>query len=379
MIKEHLFTISDPDAWRKYLPEQRSVFGSLGYARICYAFRNMSPRLYVLASAESAISYPLLFRSLEDLPFRGEVVGRWDSVTPDFTGPVASGIDTELHAAFPAFRDARFKSEGVIAEFGHLHPWSEAKTILKDGCDYNRDIVWVDTHVSPENLWHEHVAPACRRSIKRAEREAVRVFTASNEDHVREFHRLYTHTMSRNQAVSPYYFSYEFFRAFREELPENSRFFLAEYRDQIVSGCLCLHDDSNAFYFLAGTDVAFQHVRPANAVIWALIRWAHSEGKARLILGAGYRPDDGVFHFKSNFSRLRQPFFIYKRIHLRHDYATLEQRYREFSGLTAEEINYFPVYRHCSSASEVPKSGLALAETKWEPAQRSNVTTVVSG
>ena len=346
MIREHFLTTAEQDAWRKYLPASRSVFGSLGYARICQAFRSASPRLYVLESGEAAISYPLLFRSLADLPFRAETRARWDATTPDFTGPLMSGRGSDLAATFLNLRNALFEKERVVAEFAHLHPWSQAQTVLEEGCDYNRDIVWVDTSLSPEDLWRDHLKLQCRQKIKQAEREGVRIIAASGNDHVREFYRVYRHTMERNHAEAGYYFSYEFFRAFGEELPENSRIVLAEYRNQIVAGTLCLYDDNDAFYFLTGTDAAFQHVRPTNAVVWGLIRWAHETGKKRLVLGGGYRSNDGIFGFKSAFSRFRQPFYTYKRIHLKWDYALLEQQHRRHGNLNGDPISYFPTYRY---------------------------------
>ena len=280
MIKDHFFTPADRDEWRNYLPASRSVFGSLGYARICQAFRSAAPRLYVVESGEAAIAYPLLLRSLNDLPFQVETSARWDATTPDFTGPMMTGSAPELAAAFPNLRNALFTREGIVAEFAHLHPWSQARIILDEGCDYNRDIVWVDTSLSPEVLWRDHVKPQCRHKIKQAEREGVRIIIASSDNDIREFHRVYSHTMERNGADANYYFSYEFFRAFHEELPENSRFVLAEYRDQIVAGSLCLYDDTDAFYFLTGADAAFRHVRPTNAVVWEIMRWAHETGRS---------------------------------------------------------------------------------------------------
>jgi hypothetical protein len=361
-MREHFLTIAEPEAWRKYLPARRSVFGSLGYARICRAFRSVSPRLYVVESAEAAICYPLQFRALADLPFRVDTKAKWDTITPNFTGPLVSGSESDIAAAFPDLRNALFEEECVVAEFAHLHPWSQARALLGEGCDYDRDIVWVDTSLSPEDLWRDHVEHACRKKIKQAERGGVRILTASSDDHIREFYRVYRHTMERNEAEASYYLSYEFFRAFREELPENSRFVLAEYRDRIVGVTLCLHDDNDAFCLFGGADAAFHHVRPTNAVFWDLIRWAHETGKKRLTLGGGYRSnDDGIFRFKAGFSRLRQPFYIYKYVHLPQEYAALERRYREVSGWATEDIGYFPIYRHraaagnahgaCSSAS----------------------------
>lgn len=346
MIKEHFLTTADPEAWQKYLPERHSVFGSLGYARICHAFRSVSPRLYVVDSNEAVVSYPLLLRPLADLPFQVDTKAKWDATTPNFTGPLMSVSDSEAAAAFPDLRNALFQGEGIVAEFAHIHPWSQFGTVLKEGCDYDRDIVWVDTSLSPEVLWRTHVEHACRKKIKQAERAGVRIITASSDDHIREFYRVYRHTMERNEAEESYYLSYEFFRAFRDELPENSRLVLAEYRDQIVGVTLCLFDDNDAFTLFGGADAAFQHVRPTNAVFWELIRWAHETGKKRLVLGGGYRLNDGILRFKAGFSRLRQPFFVYKRVHLERDYALLEERYRSFYNLNSDAVSYFPIYRH---------------------------------
>ena len=351
MIKEHFLGVGDRDLWRRFLPATSSVFGSLGYARICQAFRSTSPRLYVLESGGTTLSYPLFLRSLADLPFNARTNARWDASTPDFTGPLLSGDLAELGATFSRLRSALFEEERVVSEFAHLHPWSQGRFLLGEGCDYNRDIVWVDTSLTPETLWRDHFKPQCRQKIKQAEREGVRTFIASSDDHVREFHRVYRHTMQRNQAESSYYFALEFFLAFRHELPENSRFILAEYRDQIVAGTLCLCDDNDAYYFLTGADAAFQHVRPTNAVVWNLIRWAHESGRKRLVLGGGYSPNDGIFSFKSSFSRRRQAFYIYKRIHRHGDYALLEQQHRQFGNLNAEAVSYFPAYRYPVTAA----------------------------
>jgi hypothetical protein len=346
MFREHFLSTSDPELWRSYLPASRSVFGSLGYARICEAFRSCSPRLYVLERGNAVVCYPLTLRALAELPFRVETLAKWDSATPDFTGPLLFGDDSEIASVFLKQRDARFHNEGIVAEFAHVHPWSQAQQMLGAGCIYNRDLVWVDVTLDPEELWRNHFDHSCRKNIKRAEKEGVRVFTASEDAHLREFYRIYRLTMEKNNALPGYYFSLEFCRAFQDELPDNARFVMAEYNGHIVAGTLYLHDQNDVFAFLGGADPDFQHVRPTNAVVWETIRWAHRAGKQRLILGGGYRPDDGIFRFKATFSRLRQPFYIYKQIHLRPEYEQFELRCRQHHGLNGEPIGYFPAYRY---------------------------------
>jgi hypothetical protein len=352
MFHEYLLSVRDRELWQKHLPAGRSVFGSWGYARISEAFRNCAPWLYVVESRAAAICYPLLLRSLADLPFRAEIAAEWDSVTPDFTGPIMSGEDAELAAAFPELRNALFRERGIVAEFAHLYPWPNDDTWLQQDRTYNREIVWVDVTLDPEDLWSQHFEHSCRKNISRAKKEGVNVFAGSSDDHLREFHRIYCATMDRNEALPSYYFSREFFQAFRDELPENFRFVFAEYRGEVVAATLYLHDDCDVFSFLGGANAAFQHLRPTNALIWETICWAHAAGKKRFVLGGGYRPDDGIFRFKSTFSRLRQRFYVYRRIHLQPDYTRLERHCREYHGLDDTTIGYFPSYRYQPSGPE---------------------------
>lgn len=353
MFREHFLTVADQDSWNRYLPRNRSVFGCHSYARICNATGKCSPRLYVLEQGEAAICYPTQLRPLVSLPFAASIEGKWDSKTPDFTGPVVFGDDPLLAEAFPRLRDAIFREHGIVAEFAHLHPWLDTAALLTEGREYNRDIVWIDLSLSPDQMWSTQIDQSCRKNINRAQREGVRVYAASSDEYLGEFYRIYESTMQRNQALASYYFPFDLFKAFRDELPENCRFAFAEYRDQIVAATLFMHDDDDVFSFLGGADAAFQQVRPTNALIWETIRWAQRVGKKRLILGGGYKPGDGIFRFKSTFSKLRRSFYIYKRIHLEQDYEMLDRRCREYNGIDHEPAGLFPSYRFSNNGNAI--------------------------
>ncbi len=141
----------------------------------------------------------------------------------------------------------------------------------------------------------------------------MRVFQATTADHIREFSRIYTHTMARNDASGRYYFSPEYFEAFFETMPDNTCFMLAEHRGRVIAGTLYLHDDTDVYSYLGGADQEFQQIRPTNAVVHETIQWAQGAGKQRLILGGGYHSDDGIFRYKSSFSPLRARFHVYRR------------------------------------------------------------------
>ena len=345
-MNEQLLSTLDSALWEKHLPAGRSVFGSIGYARICERYRNCVPRLFVVASANGSICYPIHLRSTDVLPFAGVHRGMWDAGSPEFTGPLLHEGSKPLALTFREKCDAAFDSEGIITEFAHLNPWADNSNLLHaTNVYFDREIVWVDVSLSPEVLWRDHFARCCRYSISRAQREGVSTFCGTTDEDIGEFYRLYIQTMQRSHAQVSYYFPYEYFKAIRDELAGHARFVLAEYKGQIVAAALYLHDQANMFYYLAGSDESFHNVRAANAVIYDTICWAHAAGKKRMILGGGYKPNDGVFDFKSTFSRNRKSFHTYRRVHLEDNYAALSQGWRTYYDAREDDLGYFPVYR----------------------------------
>ena len=341
------YTILDTGAehaWRQLLPASTSVFGSVEFARIQEQHNSRVGRLIVVETNNGSVSYPVLLRPLSELPFSASCAAAlYDSVTPEYTGPFnlsaqeAQGWSAAVHDAFGEL--------GVVSEFMHLHPWNRCHKMLVAGTvRLNREIVWVDTTLGEEQLWQEHYNHACRKNLNRAAKENVRTFEAKSVGDIREFHRIYCGTMDRNGALSSYYLPVEYFISIFEQLGVHSRFILAEWRDQVVAAVLYLHDRDNVYSYLGGADYNFQEARPTNAVVQDMIRWARENGKRRLILGGGYRPDDGIFRFKASFSCLRANFYTFQRIHLTGAYRALVEQRRAYYQAESNE-SYFPVYR----------------------------------
>jgi serine/alanine adding enzyme len=271
----------------------------------------------------------------------------WDASSPEFTGPLMCGNTSGVSGDFQQRCSEKFRSEGIVTEFGHLHPWEDNHCLMEpDGIKFNREIIWVDVSVPPEELWRTHFEHACRKNINRAQREGVRVTCVTSDEHIREFHRIYFQTMDRNQALSSYYFPLEYFLMLRDELGEQARFVLAEHKGRIVAATLYMNDGVDVFSYLGGADAECQQVRPTNAVIFETIKWAHETGKKRLILGGGYKPDDGIFRFKATFSKYKQPFNIYKHVHMHPEYDNLRTQWAKYYGQAGIESGYFPIYRH---------------------------------
>lgn len=350
-----VYTADDREAWEETLPARVSVFGSVGYARIVQRHTGYPARLFVAASDEGRIAYPFFLRPVGNLPFARQYEARWDTLTPEYTGPIGLGnVTPDLQHAFIEGWRQFCNEQRVVAEFMHLHPSDRCNGMLRlDNVRYDRDIVVIDLTLSEEELWRRSFGDQTRYSIRRAQREGVRVFTVQNADDVREFHRIYTKTMNRHRAHARYFFSFEYFWSFCEELPEHATFLLAEYSGHIVAAALYLHDDLEMYDFLAGLDIDYQRSRAAHAVVYAAIQWGQRHGKRRLIMGGGYRPNDGVFQFKASFSPLRLRFSTYRHIRNPALYADLCQAWTEYYGCSLPgDTAYFPAYRMLPSHDE---------------------------
>jgi hypothetical protein len=353
-IREHFLTPADRELWRKFMPERSSVYGSLGNALIGEKLLNRVARLHVIESEDGWISYPMHLRSLSQLPFTVDISSRWDSGTPEFTGPYTFGEDRMLAQKYPLFRSSLAQREGIVAEFAHLNPWSGAEQVLNDGSSCDRQIIWSDTTLDPEYLRHQHLEHRCRKCLNKAERAGLRTVEISTPEEIREFVRIYQGTMSRNHALESYYFTEEYFTAFREFLPFNSRFTLTIHQNRAIGALFILFDDENVYAYLGGSDAAFHRLSPATFQIWDTISWAHRNCKKRLVLGGGYAANDGIFRFKASFSPLLRSFYVYRKVHRGEDYMRLDQAFRAFHGLGSEQLSYFPSYRYTPQSAIRP-------------------------
>lgn len=350
MPRQNLFSTDDANAWRAFLPCSTNVFGSVEYANIWQRLAGWNARLFVLESDEAYVAYPFFLRSIDSLPFSAGLPAYWDIRTPDFTGPIRGGVSTSN--AEPGFVQnfTRWcQEQQIVAEFAHLNPWSVCTELVERSLmQFDREIVYVDLSLSEEQLWKDSFNYACRKNINRAKREHVEVYEAQAADDIREFHRIYTQTMERNQALDSYYFPLDFFEAFFRNMPTNARFVMAKYKGRVVAATLYLHDNDSVYSYLGGADHSAQQVRPTNALVYDTILWAKRQGKKRLVLGGGYQPNDGIFRFKSSFSPLVAKFYVYRRIHMPVEYERLCKAWTEYYRSDLDPDRYFPAYRSMS-------------------------------
>jgi hypothetical protein len=347
---QNVLTTADADEWRRALPADVCVMGSLEYARIIERHCGFAARLFVLETEQSSIAYPFFVRPIGTLPFvKDDNDIRLDTFTPEYTGPlfVRSDSQQNSHATGFAEQVARYcRDNGIVAEFAHLSPWHDFGDLLDPACVMvNRDIVQVDLTLGEAGLWTKSLTSDTRRQTRQAEKAGVRVRWSSSLDDVRAFYCLHAGTMDRRQAKDCYRIPLEYFVAIFESMPDHAFMALAEYQGRVVAGGLYFHGGTDVYWHLSAVDLEFANVRPVNKYVWETLLWAVGAGKQRMLLGGGYKPDDGVFRFKAGFSPLRARFSTYQRIHDAHDYKDLIDAWSAYYGVTHPCAGFFPAYR----------------------------------
>jgi serine/alanine adding enzyme len=358
-------TLDDAEAWKRWLPADRSVFGSLEFAQIMAQSPSCDPRLFVFSDETCRIAYPFVVRPVAHIPDLDTATGEWFDITsPDYTGPiVVEGTAPTDPTAFQRSFHEYCVGEGIVAEFARLHPWlASYQQLDADQVSVNRDIVYIDLTQSLEELWSKSLSDRCRKSVRKAERSGIRIIRDNSFRAIEEFFRIYVETMHRRHAAERYNFPLSYFQSFGTTLDVNSEFVLAMHEDQVVAASLYLFDKDDLYAYLGGLDVVYQDLRPRNSLTYEMAVWGKSQGMKRLILGGGYTPDDGIFKHKASYSPLRAKFSVYKQVHLPEVYSYLCECNDIPRSITEDRSGFFPAYR--SSEVELQKaSGIYKASS----------------
>lgn len=346
-----LLTTSDAERWKAALPAEVCVMGSLELARATEARTGCAARLLVAELGDGArIVYPFFLRPVSALPFaRALGEGLFDTFTPEYTGPLYVGKGPASAAdarCFARAADASLRAAGVVAEFAHLSPWhAELGCLDASGVVPDRDLVWLDLTRGEDGIWNQSFSSDARRMVRQSQREGVAVRRAHSREDVLQFHRLYAATMLRREAPERYCYPSEYFLSLNEIMPDHCLILLAEHGGRAIAGGLLFHDANDVYWHLSAADLQYARVRPVNAYVFEMIRWAVGAGKRRLLCGGGhYGRNDGIFRFKASLSPLRARFHVYKRIHDPELYGALV-RARWGSLAVPVREPFFPAYR----------------------------------
>ncbi len=309
-------------------------------------------------------------RSITGLPFYKSCFASRELAYQDLTspygygGPVVYGCNEGNQAElFSAFREEFHEycvRNSVVTEFLRLHPLMQ--THLPFGNDtglYQKNYtVWIDLRGNASSIY-DGMRKNHRRNVRKATSEGVEVVLSDlRAEHVREFYRLYTSRMQELGALPVFFFPLGFFQEAVATLKGHISCFLAKWKGKVVSAHMFLHSGPYINSFLSGSDSGHRELNANVLTVYQAALYAKERGCRFFHLGSGHAFElDSVLQFKSQFSRNKAPYYMYRHVHDTAAYETLCKMKEEFDREdvpdnptvdTAQDpllVDYFPAYR----------------------------------
>ena len=294
------------------------------------------------------ILLPLILRPLAAEPWAEKDSPYLDAIAPyGFGGPFVSGqYDME---EFALLFKAWAQNAGVVSAFFRLSPFAADIRNMVDTVDVSGGNVIRSLSEGYDEIWRDY-KQLVRTHVKKATQSGVTAEFDEIGDSLPAFIRLYYRTMQRCNAAQQYYFSVDFFRKITTRL--NGQYFLAKarYKDEVIASYLMLVSQESIYYYLAGSNENFFHLRPNQFLSDAVFQWGITHGKKWCVLGGGYEGYDGVFQYKKAFAPSGVvPFLVGKHIFYPSEYQKFCEKRKAHelqNGLSwITNDSFFPAYR----------------------------------
>jgi len=136
-----------------------------------------------------------------------------------------------------------------------------------------------------------------RRNIRKARASGIEVKTFRDRQSMQTYYELHCLTRKRH-GLPPQPF--RFFDRIQKVLLESGAGFvqLAGHRGQWIAGAVFLQFRSRSTYKFGASNLAFQHLRPNNLLMWETIEKLRADGSGSLCFGRTDLDDDGLLQFK---------------------------------------------------------------------------------
>ena len=363
---------TDREKWRSFvnrLPDHcTDVYFYPEFASINEHMSNEPTFLFRYGDDDDSVLMVLARKKISDLSFTNNGTdlpagAGFDVATPyGYGGPVLHSKNPDNAVElFRGFRNAFHeycKEERIVTEFLRLHPLIQNYQLFDQDPNLVRknSTVWINLRVSESEIL-SRMRNDPRRSIKISENKGVQIILSDlNKRHVDEFYTLYTNSMDRLHAGSFYYFPKDFFYDLADMMSKNIALFLAVWEGRVIAAYWFFHCGIYVDMYLAGSDSNYWDLKANALTIYKAALWAKSQGYSSVHLGGGLGVEfDNLFHFKSQFSPERSPFYTYRFVHDQDAYAQISKLKKEYDenvrGLSHEslgsltESEYFPIYR----------------------------------
>ena len=294
--------------------------------------------LFYFQNESEAFAWPVILREIEGTDYKDV------SSVYGYAGPLTNVEKPSKHSVrlFQEGIKTYFTDNQIVSAFSRLHPLFENQPDLLQ--DWG-EVVDMNTTVGvdltlPEAKQKSQYVHSLRNDINRLEKE-LQVKQAETKEEIDLFIEIYWENMRRVNATEAYFFWKQYFYDFLETIP--SYLFLAYYKGEPISGSLFTVCNGIIESHLSATKNEFLSLSPLK-YIWDRIRmFGVAEKNKYMHLGGGYGgKNDTLFEFKSQFSKYRFQFKVWKYIHNQKIYKDLIIAKSETK---KNKNDFFPLYR----------------------------------
>ncbi len=353
-MKTKIIYLSNP-LWLETLNKLRYDFYHLPQFVYLESQRtNTTPQAILISEGEKIFCLPYLIRRCDDL-FGEAIPEVFDAVSPyGYPGILLS----EAAANSPDFLELSInqlifvlRNQNICSAFIRLHPILNQgleKIYSPEICKITGETVAINLKLTHEEIWMQTHSNH-RKIINRHKRDGIKVKMVLFDEYLEDFLEIYYETMERVGAAKLYYFNPDFFWELSKQLINNLHLSIVELENEIMSACLFTECCGIVQSYLSGTKNKFLKFSPDKIMFDHVRFWAKERGNEFMHLGGGYGgAKDGVYDFKSGFSKLRYKFLTLRLI-------TDEEKYKYLVELRAKCLNkqietilnssFFPAYR----------------------------------
>jgi lipid II:glycine glycyltransferase (peptidoglycan interpeptide bridge formation enzyme) len=143
-------------------------------------------------------------------------------------------------------------------------------------------------------------------------------------------------------ALSYYHFTDDYFHSLIKSDDFKIIAIFAELDGKKIAGSIFIITGGIMQYYLSGTVADYRKLAPSKAIIACAHKFAIDLGLSKLVLGGGVgSAKDSLFKFKTGFSDLSKPFYIFKKILndvVYQDLCIVKK-------IDSKSISFFPAYR----------------------------------
>jgi len=280
--------IFSPDEWDSLVKQhpESQIFHSAAWARILSLAYRHSP-YYLAAFGDSGIEsiFPAMEIASRITGRRGVSLPFSDACPPlHFTDPApGTALDGLLKIGYE--RDWRFLRVSMPATGA-----DSSSTSASCYCH------WLDLS-RPQGDLLARCTGSVRRAIRKAQDGGVAIKPETSSEALRSFYNLHCQTRRRH-GIPPQ--PWKFFDSIYRELilPGKGFIFTAQKDFRTIAAAVFLLWQDKVFYKFAASDLASQHMRPNNLIIWEAIRFFAARGIQKLHFGRTDLTDLGLRRFK---------------------------------------------------------------------------------